>query len=260
MAAPQTVLSLTRVSLSSVMLVYSSFKDLRTREVSNWTWIAFAPLGLVLNIYEVIYVKAVDPVFSLLIPILISSGMSVAFFYAGLYGGADAKAFITLSLLVPHPLEAVAPYLGIVSLFFPLTVLTDSVLIAGLSALSLLTRNLLWSLRVQRRLFEGLEEEPLWKKTLALLSCMKVEAERLRGPPYQYPAEVVVGSRRRLRLLPDTSSDEEALASLETLTRDLGLTEVWITPTLPFLLFISLGFFCSLILGDVVLWALKRIF
>jgi preflagellin peptidase FlaK len=240
------------------MLLYSSFRDLRTREVSDWTWIAFAPLGLLLDLYEGIYLQAVDPLFHLALPVLLSSGLSIIFFYGGLYGFADAKAFITLSLLIPHPLEAVTPRLGIVSPFFPLTVFTDSALIAFMFALSLLTRNLFWGFKNRRSLFEGLKE-PLWKKALVLLSCVKVEAGQLRGPPYQYPAEVVVNSRRKLKLLPDLGSDETASASFRVLTEDLGLKEVWVSPTLPFLLFISLGFFCSLLLGDIVLWALNLI-
>jgi preflagellin peptidase FlaK len=259
MATAQIALDLLRVVLCSTMLLYSSFKDLKTREVSNWTWIAFAPLGILLDLYEGIYLQAVDPISSLLLPVLLSSGMSVIFFYGGLYGGADAKAFITLSLLVPHPLESLEPYLGIVSSFFPLSVFTDSALIAAFFALSFLVRNLLWRARSQHSLFEGLEEESLWRKALALLSCTKVEAGRLRGPPYQYPAEVIVNSKRRLHLLPDMDSDEAASASFRVLTEDLGLREVWVSPTLPFLLFISLGFFCSLLLGDIALWALNLI-
>jgi len=258
-ATAQIALDLLRGVLCSAMLLYSSLKDLKTREVSNWTWIAFAPLGILLDLYEGIYLQAVDPVYALVLPVLLSSSMSVIFFYGGLYGGADAKAFITLSLLVPHPLESVMPYLGIVSPFFPLSVFTDSALIAVFFAISFLIKNLLWRVRSQHNLFEGLEEEPLWRKALALLSCSKVNAGQLRGPPYQYPAEVVVNSKRRLQLLPDMDSDEAALASFRVLTEDLGLREVWVSPTLPFLLFISLGFFCSLLLGDIALRALNLI-
>ena len=260
MATPLMPLDLLRVLLSTAMLLYASLMDLRTREVSNWTWVAFAPVGLLLDLYEGLYLRAIDPVMGFLLPVLVSTGLALAFFYLGLYGGADAKAFITLSLLTPHPPEVVAPYLGVVSPLYPLTVFTNSALLAVLFALSLLARNLLWRLRGRRLLFEGLEGEPLWKKALALLSCVKVEAGRLRGPPYQYPAEVVEDSRRRLRLMPDAYDDEAASAAFRVLTEDLGLGEVWVSPTLPFLLFISLGFLCSLLLGDLALWALDRIF
>jgi len=260
MPTPKFTLDLVRIVLCFTMLLYSSFKDLKTREVSNWTWVAFAPIGLVLDFYEGIYLRAIDPILDLALSVLISSGLSILFFYSGLYGGADAKAFITLSLLIPHPLEAFVPYFGVVSPLFPLTIFTNSALISVFFALSLLTRNLLWGFGRWHTIFEGLEKEPLWKKALTLLSCMKVEAKSLRGPPYQYPAEVVVDSKRKLQLRPDINSDEAARASFRVLMEDLGLTEVWVSPTLPFLLFISLGFFCSLLFGDIALWVLNMIF
>ena len=253
-------LDLLRILLCAVMLIYSSLMDLKTREVSNWTWVVFAPLGLLLDLYEGLYLRAIDPVKVLAIPVLISTGLSLAFYYGRLYGGADAKAFITLSLLMPHPPEVIKPYLMVVSPFYPLTVFTDSALIAVLFALLLLTKNLLWGSRSQSILFEGMGEEPLWKKSLALLSCLKVEAKKLRGPPYQYPAEVVRDSKRRLQLLPNTTADEEAEETFRILVDDLGLRELWVSPTLPFLIFISLGFLCSLLLGDLALWALNKIF
>ena len=260
MATPKFTLDLVRIVLCFTMLIYSSFKDLKTREVSNWTWAAFAPLGLVLDLYEGIYLRAIDPISNLVLSVLISSGLSIFFFYSGLYGGADAKAFITLSLLIPHPLEAIAPYFGVVSPLFPLTIFTNSAIISVFFALSLLIRNLLWGFQRQHTIFEGLEREPFWKKLLTLLSCTKVEAKNLRGPPYQYPAEVVIDTKRKLRLRPDINSDEVAWASFRVLTEDLGLTEVWVSPTLPFVLFISLGFFCSLLFGDIALWFLNMIF
>ena len=253
-------LSLLRVLLSTVMLLYASLMDLRTREVSDWTWIIFAPIGLLLGLYEVLYLKVVDPVIGLFLPVLVSTGLSLTFNQLGLYGGADAKAFITLALLTPYPPEVVTPYLGIVSAIYPLTLFTDSAIISVIFAFSLLIRNLVWRLKRRRSLFEGLEEEALWKKALALLGCVKVEAGMVRGPPYQYPTEVVEGSRRRLQLLPDVYDDEAAEAAFRVLTKDLGLREFWVSPTLPFLLFISLGFLCSLLLGDIALWALDRIF
>ena len=248
-----------RVLLSTAMLLYASLMDLRTREVSNWTWVVFAPMGLLFNLYEGLYLGVVNPLMGILLPVIISTSLSLTFFYLGLYGGADAKAFIILSFLIPYPPKVVALGLGVISPLYPLTIFTNSALIAVLFALSLLVRNLYWVLRRPRNLFMGLEGEVLWKKGLAFLSCMKVEVKSLRGPPYQYPAEVVEDSRRRLQLLPDAYDDEAAKATFRILTEDMGLGEVWVSPTLPFLLFISVGFFCSLLLGDIALWALEMV-
>ncbi|RJS90559.1 hypothetical protein CW700_00575 [Candidatus Bathyarchaeota archaeon] len=70
----------------------------------------------------------------------------------------------------------------------------------------------------------------------------------------------MAGGRRRLRLLPDIHDDVAAEETFRVLVEDLGLREVWVSYTLPFLLFISLGFLCSLLLGDLALWILETIF
>lgn len=256
MAAP--LLDFIRIALCAVMLVYSSIMDLRSREVSNWTWVAFAPIGAILDIYETLYLKITDPVLYLIVPVSLSAVLAFAFFYLGLYGGADAKAFITVAILVPYHPHLITPYLGTFSPVYPLTVFTDSAIMAGLFALLLLVRNIAWGLRTKNEMFKGLEKEPLWKKGLVLLSCIKVEAGNLKGPPYEYPAEVIADSGRKLRLMPNTNDDEAATAMFKQLVEEVGLKEVWVSPTLPFLLFISLGFFSSLLFGDFVFWALAR--
>lgn len=256
MMAP-SLLDVTRILLCSVMLLYSSVMDLRVREVSNRTWIVFAPIGIVLDIYETLYVRATDPIIYVILPVSMSAALAIAFFYLGLYGGADAKAFITIAILIPYQPRLITPYLNVFSPVYPLTVFTDAAIAAGFFALILLMRNLIWSLTKKHLIFEGLEKEPAWKKALVLLSCIKVEAEKIKGPPYEYPAEVVVDSQRKLRLMPDTNDDTAATNTLKQLTEQMRIKEVWVSPTLPFLLFISIGFFVSLLLGDIVIWILR---
>jgi preflagellin peptidase FlaK len=251
-------LDLLRVLLSIVMLAYASIMDLRTREVTNWVWVVFAPLGILINIYEGLFVKVLNP-FMIFLPVLVGTGLSLAFFYIGLYGGADAKAFITLFILNPSPSDLIIPFFGIVSTIYPLTLITNSAIIAVLFAFSLLFRNLFWRIKTQRSFFNGLEGEPSWKKLLVLMSCVKVETRIVRGPPYQYPTEIVEDTGRRIQLMPDVYDDEAALRTLRILKKDLELGEIWISPTLPFLLFISFGFLCSLILGDIALWVFNLI-
>ena len=259
MANQLVLLDTLRIFLCTLILVYSSYVDLKTREVTNWIWVIFAPIGAVLNVYEQLYIGYANPVFGILIPILLSAGLGVAFFYAGLYGGADAKAFIVLAIIAPYHPVLMRPILGVTSPFFPLTLFANSAISAGLFALALLVRNLVWRTGHKGPIFEGLETEPAWKKAFALLSCIKVDSSRLRGPPFQYPAEQPTNSQRRIVLLPDTNDDEAASETLRKLTQDLGLKEVWVSPTLPFIVFISLCFLISILFGDTIFWILFQI-
>ena len=65
-----------RITLSMAMLSYASFSDLKTREVSDLTWVVFGALGLVLDVYEVIF--GMLSLSNLVIPILFSTVLSYA--------------------------------------------------------------------------------------------------------------------------------------------------------------------------------------
>ena len=98
-------------------------------------------------------------------------------------------------------------------------------------------------------------------KFIVLISGVKVKLDSVRGPPFQYPLEVPPlekGAERRLVLMPDLEDDEAALEVFQRLRR-AGVEEVWVSHTLPFLVFIAFGYISSLLVGDVVLWVLKQI-
>ena len=246
-----------RVPLSLAMLGYASWSDLRTREVSDLTWVVFGGLGLVLNLYEVA-TGALKPL-NLVIIILFSTAFSFVLFYLNLFGGADFFAFVALTFLQPSPPRLVEPLLGVVSTIYPLTIFSNSALAGASSALVLLVRNLLTARGSP--LFAGLESEPLWRKFIVLISGVKVKVDSVRGPPFQYPMEIPLvegGAERRLVLMPDVEDDEAAFENLRMLRR-AGVEEVWVSHTLPFLVFIAFGYLSSLLVGDFALWALKRI-
>lgn len=246
-----------RVLLSVVMLGYASWSDLRTREVSDLTWIVFGGLGLIFNLYEVA-TGGMKPI-ALAVTVLFSTALSFAIGYLGLFGGADFKAFVALALLQPYPSRLIRPLLDTVSVIYPLTVFSNSALAGASFALVLLVRNLSAASRGSS-LFEGHESERLWMKFIILISGMKVKLDSVRGPPFQYPLEVPPleeGAERRLVLMPDLEDDEAALDVFQRL-RLAGVEEVWVSHTLPFLVFIAFGYLSALLVGDVALWAIMR--
>lgn len=247
-----------RILLSVVMLGYSSWSDLKTREVSDLTWIVFGGLGLVLDVYEVA-MGVLKPV-ALAMAIIFSTVLSFLIGYIGLFGGADFKAFVALALLQPYPSRLVTPLLKTTSVIYPLTVFSNSALAGASFALVLLVRNLSL-VSGGSPLFEGLESERLWMKFIVLISGVKVKLNQVRGPPFQYPLEVpplMEGANRRLVLMPDLDDDEAAFDIFKKL-RLAGVEEVWVSHTLPFLVFIGFGYVSALLVGDVALWAIMRV-
>ena len=245
-----------RILLSATMLGYASWSDLRTREVSDLTWIVFGAPGLLMDVYEVAAGK-VSPL-NLAVPVLFSSALSFALGYLGLFGGADFKAFVALAVLQPYPPRLIRPVLGVVSVVYPLTVFSNSALAGASFGLVLLFRNMS-AARRGSPLFEGHESEAPWRKLIILFSGVRVRLESVRGPPFQYPLEVPAEEGgRRLVLMPDIEDDEAAAEVFGRLRRD-GVAEVWVSHTLPFLVFIALGYAVSLLVGDVAIWALGLI-
>jgi len=112
-----------------------------------------------------------------------------------------------------------------------------------------------------RHLFEGYGSESTWKKFVVMVTGVKVRLESVRGPPFQYPLELPLeegSSERRLALLPDIQDDEAATEIFRRL-REAGATEAWVSHTLPFLVFIAIGYLLTLVVGDLALYVLSRL-
>jgi len=243
-----------RTVLGIVMLGYASYGDLRTREVHDLLWVVIGALGMALNLYE-IAVGTMSPV-QLVVPVLFAAGFSFFSGYLGLFGGADLLAFVTLSLLQPTPPELGVTLRGFNPIIFPLTVVSNSVLVGASTSVAILFLNLMLA-RQNVPLFEGLESVPLWKKFFVLISGRKMRLERVVGPPYHYPLETLGSEGRRLVLRPDLYDDEKAVEAFEAL-RSAGVSHAWVSHTLPFLLILSVGYIVSIFFGDIALWICSK--
>lgn len=248
------MLEFIRISLALAMLIYASLRDLREREVPDSTWILFGLAGLIIDLYEV-YSGSMTPLI-LGFAILASTALSFLIGYLGLFGGADFKALVVLSLLQPYPQRVFKPLLGAVSQIYPLTILSNSALLGALSAPLQAFRNL-YAAHGGSRLFEGFGSEPFWRKLVVLISGTKVKMKDVRGPPFHYPLEALENGVRRF-LSPLRMDDDEALEIFEEFRR-AGASEIWVSNTLPFLVFITLGYLTSIFLGDMALWILTRV-
>ena len=180
-----------RILLCVFVFVYASWSDWKAREVSNKVWLVMAPIALVLTLVQFILYS---PQWLLLFGLSfgITAGLSVALFYVGAFGGADAKALMCLALalpLYPNVLLQFFPYnTSNVQIIFPITVFSNGVLLAALTVVYSVARNLVWKLRSRQSLFEGLEHESVGRKTLALFTGYKVNANVLEKG-HVYPLE-----------------------------------------------------------------------
>jgi preflagellin peptidase FlaK len=255
-----------RIILCLSFLIYASWSDYKTREVSNKIWAILGPLALALTGFQFL-VYSSEPlqlIVSYVLSFAITSGLAIAIFYAGGFGGADAKALMCIALALPvYPRHLLPQPTGLVSPLFPITIFTNSVLLGALSVFYALFRNLLWKLRNKGAVFEGLETESLGRKILALFSGYKISVSKLEKG-FMYPLEDVEVNeesvKRKLLVFPkDEERDEIVARILGNVGNEKLEGGVWVTPGLPLLIHITLGLLIALFYGDIV-WILLGTF
>ncbi|MEM2688736.1 MAG: A24 family peptidase C-terminal domain-containing protein [Candidatus Bathyarchaeia archaeon] len=266
----QAFIEAAKIGLTTFFLFYASWSDYKTREVSNNVWILFAPPAFALTFSELfLFDFEMLPFYGLCFAL--TSAFAIILFYAGGFGGADAKALMCLALALPfYPSELLTPLLGetspIMEMFFPAAVFSNSVILAALTAIYLLFHNILWRLKTGELLFEGEQRKAsIGKRLLIMATGYKVHIRQLKEKWHVYPLEDVENTeedevRRKLLVLPKDEEREAIVKRLEKAVEAGKIREkVWATPGLPMLIFMTAGLVLALVCGDVV-WALVRLF
>ncbi len=250
-------LEVVKIGVSMLFLSYASWQDHKNREVSNRVWMYFAPLGLALTLLQIFLIQQFCLFVTLAASTIVVSGISITLFYLGLFGGADAKAFICLSITFPVGPVLLKKHLNITPFLFSLAIFDDAVLTSALTALGLIFYNVLWGIRTREKLFEGFEQESFWKKFLVLITGYKIKLARMEKKQHLVPledfSEKEDGSiTHNLRVLIHADEDiETRIISINKFKkRD---DKIWVTPNLPFIIFITIGLIVSLFLGDIIL-------
>jgi len=263
----QTIFIAAKVALSLIVLLYASWRDHKTREVSNRVWAIYAPIALCLSLTELLlYDPAKLPFFGL------SFGVTAVFalilFYSGGFGGADSKALMCIALALPFSTEALfTPIIpsGVSPLaqnLFPLTIFSNSVLFAAASGVYMFLRNLIQRVAASKKLFEGtLSSESIGKKLLVMITGYKVPIAKLKEKWHVYPMEDVEDSgenplKRKLVVVPRDEGRDEIVERLSNAIDTGKISDgLWATPGLPMLIFVTLGLIVAVVFGDLV-WIL----
>lgn len=254
-----------RIFLSIAFLLYASWSDFKTREVSNKTWILLAPSTFILTFLQILIYEPSNLTFYGL-SFAITAAFAIILFYFGGFGGADAKALMCLALAMPfYPQNLFVPLSGEISpisqSFFPLTVFSNSVLLAALTSVYMLLRNIFWHRKTGIKLFEkDHENESLGKKILVLITGYKVSVKKLKEEWHLYPLEEIENFedkfKRKLIISTAIPKDEDRNITVKRLEKAVenGIIQdmIWATPGLPMLIFITAGLLTALIFGDII--------
>ena len=260
----QVLFALARTAISLLFLVYASWSDYKTREVSNNLWILYAPPAFALTFTELFLYEDMQTMIFYGESFGLTAAFAIILFYSGGFGGADAKALMCLALALPFYPEPLPlkPLLGEISpishIFFPFTVFSNSVLLAAATAVYMLLSNIIWHKKTGRKIFEEeLDKESLGKKILTLATGYKVSLSKLKQKWHLYPLEDIEETdgqfARKLVIIP---KDEDRNAIVERLAKaeDSGKIKdlIWATPGLPMLIFITAGLVIALFFGDII--------
>jgi len=245
-----------RIILCVSFLIYASWCDYKTREVSNKVWLIFGPIALVLTGLQFVLFSP-ELLVNYALSFGVTSALGLVIFYVGGFGGADAKALMCIALALPiYPSHLLSQPTGVFSPLFPLTIFTNSVLLGALSVFYALSRNVVWTAMHKKSVFEGLEKEPLSHKLLALISGYKVKMSKLENS-HMFPLEDVYVNEqgektRKLLVFPKDEESEDIVARISNNNKEQNIEDVWATPGLPLLIFVTLGLIIALAYGDIV--------
>lgn len=220
-----------RIVLALVMLGIACASDIKKREISDVIWIVFGAIAACLIPFS----GAIqDELLKIGISMIIAP-IAIIVWRFGLFGGADAFALIVLAGLVPNATLTN----GTIT---PFTILTNAVLLSIIPMLVNVTRNSIL-LAKKRDIFEGFEETRS-RKILAMFI-----GYRAANPKFGFSIEKKMGKKKRLNLSIQHAEYAEFCDKKDT----------WITPGVPYMIFIAAGFVVQLLYGDIIFSAFSAL-
>ncbi len=238
-----------RVVLALLILAYACYSDIRKRSVSNIVWLVMVGVGIAFAGYCIV-VQGMSFLIPLVFSVVITGAVSYAFFRLGLFGAADAKALICIAVLFPS-----LPMFNIFSCHFPLfdasvpvvfpfalTVLLNAAVLALVVPIYLLFRNL-HSLGLKE--FMGNASRCFVAYSVNIDGLRNIRFARLT-----HTYDEIDGNLTRRYSLGGIPLNSATIRRLKAYHGEGKVAaEVWVTPELPFILFIALGFLACCWLG-----------
>ncbi|MGQ9468850.1 MAG: prepilin peptidase [Nitrososphaerales archaeon] len=212
------------------MLSYASYSDWKKREVDDRLWILFSFIGITLNIIELFPYSNPQLLILIITSISLSSLISFILYYFGFFGGADMKVLIAISLIIPvyYPSNYLHP-------FTSLTSLTNGIFFTISLPPIFLILNII-RLISGKDIFSGFEGERLWRKILVCF--LGYRASKADKSHFLMSLEKIADGKKRFHI--SFLKDEDFISG----------QDIWVTPGIPLLIFISLGFISIILYGD----------
>ncbi len=222
-------------------LLYACKLDLKTRIVPNAVWTRMILVSIPFLAIELVNI----PIRLVLLGVfqfVFVFFLSYLLYLIGAWGGADAKALIALAIIFPvYPTCFVLPLFGIGSGMFAFATLANSVIVTPVLLLYMFFRNLL---------AEGVSN--IRGNVLYYFIAKRVKITEI--PKFHNLLEYINEKGELVRAKLGIEPNEVMINEL----RSAGVEKVWVTPAIPFLLFITLGYVIAFVFGDILFIILKH--
>ncbi len=230
-----------KVIVALPFLIYACKVDLRERRVPNKLWRYM--LAVFIPIVVIEFFLTQFNIFMALIQFSLIFVLAYALHYTGLWGGADAKALILLAVAFPvYPQLWFMPALNKGFGILAFSTLSNAVIFSPAVVLYVFLKNL-------RQGIKG-------GKLLHYFTGYRVDADRI--PPFHNLLEYVNDGKLK-KVNRGIEPDNKMLADLKK-AREKGIVDkIWVTPGLPFLVFITAGFMISVLVGDILLEVIMKL-
>ncbi len=220
-----------RILLAVLMLSVASIYDVWKREINDVLWIAFGITSVILIFFEPDLLTTLKGIgISLLI-----APIALIIWRVGMFGGADALGLIVLAALAPHATLSA-------SQITPFTTLTNAAILSILPIFLNIIRNLI-AISKHRDIFLGFQETKLNKIIAMFLGY------RAKNPKYSFPIERIEGDHKKL----DFSFRNAERAEFSK------ASDTWVTPGIPYMIYITVGFVVQLLFGDIIFSMISNI-
>lgn len=217
-------LEVIRIALAVSMLGIACVSDIKKREISDVIWIVFGAIATILIPFSQ---DMTDDLIKIGIALIIAP-IAIIIWRFGLFGGADAFALIVLAGLAPSVTLSD-------NTITPFTTLTNAVILSTVPMIVNLSRNTIL-LAKGENIFQGFNETKS-KRMLAMLI-----GYRAKNPRFGFSIEQHQGNNKKLSLALQHAEYAEFCNTEDT----------WITPGIPYMIFIAAGFAIQLFYGDIL--------
>jgi preflagellin peptidase FlaK len=236
MTETQIIIDIIRLITGIIILFYASYTDIKTRRASNMLWIIMGVIGAILLLAQYFTTGFQNLFYLLFIPIMI--GLVYVLYQVRLiFGGADAKALMAIAILVP-----IEPALDLIPIWkggimpFSWSIFSNSLIIFVFIPISIFIFN------ISKKNIEF---------PYAFLGY-KMNIQKAKEK-FVWPLERLVDGKRKFIYMPKDFDAEKEYSEFEK----NNITKIWVTPKVPFMVPLTIGFIFAFIFGDILFYLLS---